>query len=147
MKSGYFLNRFSPQGYLGLHLTIGVLLLIGASWLFGGIAEDVMTGDPLTVTDQHSRFILGCEGMAAISGDESREVFEELFRRYGVPESMRSDNGTPFSSTGLGNLSKLSVYWMLLGIRLDSGVYEGWRVPLEYDPLLSKLAVSAATRS
>ena len=46
-------NRFSPRGYLGLHLTIGVLLLIGASWLFGGIAEDVITGDPLTVADKH----------------------------------------------------------------------------------------------
>ena len=48
----FLLKRFSPQGYLGLHLTVGVLLLIGASWVFGGIAEDVMTGDPLTVIDQ-----------------------------------------------------------------------------------------------
>ena len=47
------MNRFSPQGYLGLHLMMGILLLIGASWLFGGIAEDVVTGDPLTVTDKH----------------------------------------------------------------------------------------------
>ena len=47
------MNRFLPQGYLGLHLTIGVLLLIGASWLFGGIAEDIVTGDPLTVFDKH----------------------------------------------------------------------------------------------
>ena len=49
----FFLNRLSPQGFLGLHLTVGVLLLIGASWLFGGIAEDVMSGDPLTVVDKH----------------------------------------------------------------------------------------------
>ena len=48
-----FVDRFRHWGYLGLHLTIGVLLLIGAAWLFGSIAEDVMTGDPLTVTDQH----------------------------------------------------------------------------------------------
>lgn len=53
MKSDFLRDRFSPEGYLGLYLTVGVLLLIGASWLFGGIAEDVMTGDPLTVTDQH----------------------------------------------------------------------------------------------
>ena len=45
-------NRLSPRGYLGLHLTVGVLLIIGATWLFGGIAEDVMTGDPLTVIDR-----------------------------------------------------------------------------------------------
>jgi len=49
---GFFLARLSPRGYLGLHLTAGVLLLIGASWLFGGIAEDVVAGDPLTVFDK-----------------------------------------------------------------------------------------------
>ncbi len=48
----FLLDRLSPQGYLGLHLTIGILLLVGASWLFGGIAEDVATGDPLTVIDR-----------------------------------------------------------------------------------------------
>ena len=45
--------RLSPRGYLGLHLTLGALTLVGASWLFGGIAEDVVTGDPLTVVDAH----------------------------------------------------------------------------------------------
>ena len=49
----FFLARLSPHGYLGLHLTIGVLLLIGASWLFGGIAQDVVAGDPLTVIDKN----------------------------------------------------------------------------------------------
>jgi undecaprenyl-diphosphatase len=43
--------RLSPQGYLGLHLTLGAIVLIGASWLFGGIAQDVIAGDPLTVVD------------------------------------------------------------------------------------------------
>jgi len=49
----FLLARFSSRGYLGLHLTMGVLILIGMSWLFGDIAEDVMTGDPLIVTDRH----------------------------------------------------------------------------------------------
>jgi undecaprenyl-diphosphatase len=49
----FLLDRLSPRGYLGLHLTFGVLLLIGASWLFGGIAEDVVAGDPLTVIDKN----------------------------------------------------------------------------------------------
>ena len=48
----FLLDRLSPSGYLGLHLTAGVLLLIGASWLFGGIAQDVVAGDPLTVVDK-----------------------------------------------------------------------------------------------
>jgi membrane-associated phospholipid phosphatase len=44
-------TRLSPQGYLGLHLTLGALLLIAATWLFGSIAEDVVTGEPLTLLD------------------------------------------------------------------------------------------------
>jgi undecaprenyl-diphosphatase len=44
-------RRLSPEGYLGLHLTIGALVLAGAAWLFVAIAEDVVTGDPLTVVD------------------------------------------------------------------------------------------------
>jgi membrane protein DedA with SNARE-associated domain/membrane-associated phospholipid phosphatase len=45
-------SRFSPGNFMGLELTLGVLLLVAASWLFGGIAEDVVEGDPLTVVDQ-----------------------------------------------------------------------------------------------
>lgn len=45
--------RLSPESYLGLHLTLGALVLIGATWLFGNIAEDVMTGDPLTILDHN----------------------------------------------------------------------------------------------
>jgi len=45
-------DRLSPEGYLGLQMTLGLLFFVGASWLFGGIAEDVMHGDPLTVIDK-----------------------------------------------------------------------------------------------
>lgn len=51
--SEFLRARLSPQGYLGLELTIGLLFLVGASWLFGGIAEDVAHGDPLTVIDKN----------------------------------------------------------------------------------------------
>lgn len=71
---------------------------------------------PLTLTDQFSRFIVGCEGMSAISDDAAREVCEDVFRTYGIPAVMRSDNGVPFSCTGLAGLTKLSVYWLRLGI-------------------------------
>jgi transposase InsO family protein len=74
---------------------------------------------PLTITDQFSRYILGCDGMAAISDEAAREVFEEVFRARGLPEAMRSDNGVPFASTGLAGLTKLSAYWMRLGIVLE----------------------------
>lgn len=49
----FLLDRLSPHGYLGLHLTMGMLLIIGASGLFGWIAQDVVAGDPLTVVDLH----------------------------------------------------------------------------------------------
>lgn len=74
---------------------------------------------PLTITDQFSRYILGCEGMAAISDEQAREACEEVFRSHGLPAVMRSDNGVPFSSTGLGGLTKLSVFWLRLGIVLE----------------------------
>jgi transposase InsO family protein len=74
---------------------------------------------PLTLTDQRSRYILGCEAMAAISDEEARECCEEIFRRYGLPKAMRSDNGVPFASNGLRNLTRLSVYWLRLGIELE----------------------------
>ena len=45
-------NRFSPEQYLGLHLTFGALALIGGVWLFGAIAEEVVSGDPLTLMDR-----------------------------------------------------------------------------------------------
>ena len=72
---------------------------------------------PLTVTDQYSRYILGCDGMAAIDEDQARDSCELLFRTHGLPTVMRSDNGVPFASVGLAGLSKLSVYWLRLGIK------------------------------
>ncbi len=74
---------------------------------------------PLTITDQFSRYILGCEGMAAISDEQAREACEEVFRLHGLPAVMRSDNGVPFSSTGLGGLTQLAVFWLRLGIVLE----------------------------
>ena len=74
---------------------------------------------PLTVTDQYSRFLLGCEAMAAIRDEAAREACEDIFRAYGLPAAIRSDNGAPFASTGLAGLTKLSAYWMQLGIELE----------------------------
>jgi transposase InsO family protein len=71
---------------------------------------------PLTITDQFSRYILCCEGMAAIREEAAREACEEVFRTNGLPTAIRSDNGAPFASIGLAGLSKLSVYWMRLGL-------------------------------
>src|SRR5450432_4423322 len=71
---------------------------------------------PLTITDANSRFLIRCTPLVGECIDASRGVFESAFREYGLPLRMRSDNGTPFASTGIGGLSTLSVWWVKLGI-------------------------------
>jgi len=71
---------------------------------------------PLTVTDRFSRYLLACEGFEAINGGTARAVFEQLFAAYGLPSAIRTDNGAPFASRGLFGLSRLSAWWLKLGI-------------------------------
>jgi putative transposase len=79
------------------------------------------TGDgrycyPLTLRDGFSRFVLRCDALLSRTTDATRRGFERAFREYGLPERIRSDNGSPFASPGLAGLSQLSVWWMRLGI-------------------------------
>jgi putative transposase len=74
---------------------------------------------PLTVADDFSRFILACVGHLSTDKDDTRASFELLFREYGLPEIIRTDNGTPFASNGIGRLSTLAVWWITLGIRVE----------------------------
>lgn len=74
---------------------------------------------PLTLTDQYSRFLLCCDGMSAISEERARESCELVFREYGLPSVIRSDNGVPFASAGLAGLTTLSIYFLRLGIKLE----------------------------
>ena len=79
---------------------------------------------PLTVVDQHSRYILEVRGLPSVKEAGVIPVFEELFRRYGLPKAIRSDNGVPFCTVALHGLSKLNVWWTKLGIersRMDPG--------------------------
>ena len=72
---------------------------------------------PLTITDNYSRFILLCRGLERPNHNMVMPWFEATFRRYGLPEAIRTDNGAPFASTGLGGLSRLSAWFIKLGIR------------------------------
>jgi transposase InsO family protein len=72
--------------------------------------------DPLTITDAFSRFLLRCQATAKTDGEHVRAIFAACFREYGLPRRIRSDNGPPFASTGLAGLSRLSVWWIRLGI-------------------------------
>jgi transposase InsO family protein len=74
--------------------------------------------DPLTVTDACSRFVLCCR-IVKPSEQGARPWFERTFREYGLPRALRTDNGSPFATTGAGRLSHLAVWWLKLGIQLD----------------------------
>ena len=75
---------------------------------------------PLTVTDHASRFLLLCEALDSTREDPAITAFERLFRERGLPFAIRSDNGVPFASpNALFNLSKLSVWWLRLGIAIE----------------------------
>ena len=73
--------------------------------------------DPLTITDAYSRYLLRCRAVPKTDGTHVRKIFESAFRQYGLPLSIRTDNGAPFASTGLAGLSRLAVWWVRLGIR------------------------------
>ena len=74
---------------------------------------------PLTIQDGFSRYLLACQGLAGPTYAGSRPVFTRLFREYGLPDRIRTDNGTPFASVALGRLSRLSIWWIKLGILPD----------------------------
>lgn len=74
---------------------------------------------PLTIVDAFSHFILACEALPSTEYELTRAVFERVFREYGLPLRLLTDNGSPFASTGLGRLSQLNVWWMRLGIVVE----------------------------
>jgi transposase InsO family protein len=79
---------------------------------------DGMRCDPLTIADARTRFVLCCRIVAPSEGGV-RPWFERAFRQYGLPGALRTDNGSPFATTGAGHLSHLAVWWLKLGIQLD----------------------------
>ena len=75
---------------------------------------------PLTISDYRSRYLLACEGVTSTKTDFAFSVFESVFKEFGLPRAIRTDNGTPFASShAMFGLSKLSVWWLRLGIRLE----------------------------
>lgn len=75
---------------------------------------------PLTVTDYASRYLLACEGLSTTKEQYAFSVFERTFREFGLPKAIRTDNGVPFASpNSLFNLSRLSVWWLRLGIEIE----------------------------
>jgi len=71
---------------------------------------------PLTITDGFSRFLLGCQALSSTSVAEAKPVFTRLFKEFGLPRRIRTDNGVPFATNTLARLSQLSAWWVRLGI-------------------------------
>lgn len=83
-------------------------------WFYCG---DGQRCDPLTITDAYSRYLLRCRAVPKTDGVEAQAVFEAVFREYGLPEAIRTDNGPPFASPAPAGLSRLAMWWLRLGIR------------------------------
>ena len=71
---------------------------------------------PLTISDNYSRYLLACQGLEGPRYEETRYILERTFREYGLPKAIRSDNGHPFAGKCVGGLSRLSIWWIQLGI-------------------------------
>ncbi len=75
---------------------------------------------PLTLMDAWSRYFLKCEALPSTSEQAAWPHYEAAFREFGLPARIRSDNGVPFANAGsLGRLSRLSIWWVKLGIELE----------------------------
>jgi putative transposase len=71
---------------------------------------------PLTIQDGFSRYMLECQGLFSTAHRTAKMVFQRVFAEYGLPDIIRTDNGTPFASPAIARLSRLSVWWIRLGI-------------------------------
>ena len=79
------------------------------------------TGDgrycyPLTIVDGDSRLLLSCQALTSTSVAEAKPVFTRVFKEFGLPKRIRTDNGVPFATNTLARLSQLSAWWVRLGI-------------------------------
>jgi transposase InsO family protein len=72
---------------------------------------------PLTIMDAYSRYLLGCVALRGTQGGPVRRACEQIFATFGLPEAIRTDNGSPFASRGVAALSQLSAWWLRLGVR------------------------------
>jgi putative transposase len=75
---------------------------------------------PLTATDNYSRYLLACKALAGTLLEPTKAAaFTRLFKEYRLPRRIRTDNGVPFAVAALGRLSRLSVWWLKLGVLPD----------------------------
>jgi len=102
---------------------------------------------PLTISDNYSRYLIKCHGLPGPRYRETRDIFERAFRKYGLPDAIRTDNGTPFASKSVAGLTRLSIWWIQLGVtpeRIEKGCpqqngrHERMHRTLKYETLDTK---------
>lgn len=83
------------------------------------LTQDYTRCEPLTVRDAFSRYVFVARAVGSIRRSNVKPVFEDLFKRYGLPKAIQSDNGSPFAAArSLGGLTRLSAWWVSLGIEI-----------------------------
>lgn len=107
--------------------------------------KDGVRCDPLTISDLYSRKVIAVIALPSQLYEGTRKAFETVFKRYGLPSVIRSDNGGPFASTGVGRLSRLSAWWVELGITPEliepghpeqNGIHERMHLTLKYEAVV-----------
>lgn len=116
-------------------------------------AADGTRCEPLTIRDAYSRYVLCVQLMERCTGEQVRLVMTRLFRRHGIPKAIQCDNGSPFiCSQSLAGLTKLSAWWMSLGIRIvrsrpacpqDNGAHERMHADIAGDVEINPAATFA----
>ncbi|MDE2464883.1 MAG: transposase [Alphaproteobacteria bacterium] len=112
-------RRPSPQG-----TPLSKAVEPNALWCADYKGEFMLTNKrycyPLTITDFSSRYLIACEALSTTKETYAFTIFERVFKEFGLPKAIRTDNGVPFASpNSLFNLSKLSVWWLRLGIDIE----------------------------
>lgn len=132
----------TPPSFFPLEPAHGSNDVWGADFKGWFRAQDGQRIDPLTITDLASRFLIRCSVVDRPNYSYTRATFESAFRELGLPKAIRTDNGVPFASTSVGGLSRLSVWWIRLGIDVqrsrpgqpqDNGCHERMHLTLKED--------------
>jgi len=114
-------TRAYDQPFVGCDFPNAVWSADLKGWFLTG---DSVRCDPLTISDNYSRMLLRCQAVTPANHQAIQPVFEAAFREYGLPLAIRTDNGAPFATTTVGALSRLSIWWLRLGItpeRIEPG--------------------------
>ncbi len=106
--------------------------------------------DPLTINDAYSRASLVCSAMVSPKTGDVKQRLEEAFWQFGRPRAILSDNGTPFAPSGIGGLSRLSVWLLRLGLRalrIEEGKHERFHETLKAETAMPPRATLGAQRA